>query len=812
MGLHPAPGLSAATQESKVERYMARLPLSPEERDRVRASAARASNERAALASVHVALARGVPPSGAPAFDSIPARLRLALGKDAASLTKAAAGHPGYPRLATTPPLNRSSMAPRDWLEEAKDADAEAKVRLRATPGSWARDATSRRFGLTGLVIVQAVAATYAMSDILPYKGEQFLEMIVLAVFAVLFAWISAGFWTALAGFVLLMRGHDRFAVSRHPVLPLPDDARTALVMPICNEDVTRVFAGLRATCESLVRTGDARHFDVFILSDSGDPDARVAETHAWLELQRVMGDSLRVHYRWRQHHIKRKSGNIADFCRRWGRDYKYMVILDADSVMTGACLVRLAQLMESDANAGIIQTAPTAFGRQALFARIQQFATSAYGPLFTAGLHFWQLGEAHYWGHNAIIRVAPFMEHCALGRLPGDGVFSGEILSHDFVEAALMRRAGWGVWIAYDLPGSYEEVPPNLIDELARDRRWCLGNLMNLRMLRLEGVHPAHRAVFMIGFMAYMSAPLWFLSLALGTALLAQHVLLVPDYFPQAHQLFPVWPEWHPERALALFGSTAIVLFLPKALATLWIIARKGGAFGRGLGAIASVAIETVFSALFAPIRMIFHTEFVIAGIAGVTIRWKSPPRAESETSWGQAFRRHGAHTVLGLLWILLVWRLDERVLPWILPVAGALMVSIPLSVLSSRVRLGLAMRKAGLFVTPEEIHPPEEVRRTLELARANTARPALRDAVVDPLANALACASATPRVQSLLASRTQRATLVARALMEGLESLDRRESIRLLNDPLALSALHFDVWSTMQVHPSWFDGEFLR
>ncbi|HEY2630348.1 MAG TPA: glucans biosynthesis glucosyltransferase MdoH [Usitatibacter sp.] len=804
MGLHPAPGLSAASQASVVERYIARLPLSSEERDRVRASAARASNERSALASVHVALARGIPPSGAPAFDSIPARLRLALGEDAAQLTTAVAGHPGYPRLAATPPLNRSSMAPHDWLEPKKEADAKASPR--ASPAAWARDATSRRFGLTGLVILQSIVATYAMSDILPYKGAQLLEVVVLAVFAVLFAWISAGFWTALAGFVLLMRGHDRFAVTRHPVTPLADSARTAIVMPICNEDVTRVFAGLRSTCESLVRTGESRHFDVFILSDSGDPDARVAEVAAWLELQRAMGKSLRVHYRWRQHHIKRKSGNVADFCRRWGKSYKYMVVLDADSVMTGACLVRLAQLMESDATAGIIQTSPHAFGRQSLFARIQQFATSAYGPLFTAGLHFWQLGEAHYWGHNAILRVEPFMQHCALGRLPGDGVFSGEILSHDFVEAALMRRAGWGVWIAYDLPGSYEEVPPNLIDELARDRRWCLGNLMNLRMLRLEGVHPAHRAVFMIGFMAYMSAPLWFLSLALGTALLAQHVLMVPEYFTQAHQLFPIWPEWHPERALALFGSTAVVLFLPKVLASILIVSRRAGAFGRGLRASASVVIETVFSALFAPIRMIFHTEFVIAGVAGFTIRWKSPPRADSETTWKQAFRRHGAHTILGLLWIALVWWLDERVLPWILPVAGALLVSMPLSVLSSRVRLGLAMRKAGLFVTPEEIHPPEEVRRTLELSRSQAPRPTLLDAVVDPITNALACASATPRGHSLLASRTQRATLVARALVEGLESLDRREQVRLLNDPIALSNLHFDVWSTLQVHPSWF------
>ncbi len=188
---------------------------------------------------------------------------------------------------------------------------------------------------------------------------------------------------------------------------------------------------------------------------------------------------------------MKRKSGNIDDFCRRWGSQYSYMVVLDADSVMTGDCLCGLVRLMEANPNAGIIQSSPKASGMDTLYARCQQFATRVYGPLFTAGLHFWQLGESHYWGHNAIIRVKPFIEHCALAPLPGEGSFAGSILSHDFVEAALMRRAGWGVWIAYDLPGSYEELPPNLLDELKRDRRWCHGNLMNFRLFPGEGYAP---------------------------------------------------------------------------------------------------------------------------------------------------------------------------------------------------------------------------------------------------------------------------------------------------------------------------------
>ena len=800
MGVHPPTGLSDA---ASLEAYLDRLPLAPEAREALRRRALVAPTPAERFALLHGALAGRDGPGST--FDSIAARLRMALGTPTESAA-AETDLQGHPRLATMPRLHRSSMAPRAWLKDpfARPAADAGPYRPRGPRPAWARSAALRRLVLLVLVLAQTAIATWAMAEVLPYKGHQPLEVAVLAVFTVLFMWISSGFWTALAGFGLLVTGRDRLSITRTSK-ELRADARTAVIMPICNEDVSRVFAGLRATCESLVATGRAANFEVFVLSDTGDADARVAETQAWLELQRAMSGRLGVHYRWRQHHIKRKSGNVADFCRRWGRDYEYMVVMDADSVMAGDCLVALARLMEAHPGAGIIQTAPRAFGREALFARVQQFGTAAYGPLFTAGLHFWQLGESHFWGHNAILRVAPFMAHCALGRLPGDGAMSGEILSHDFVEAALMRRAGWGVWIAYDLPGSYEEVPPNLIDELARDRRWCLGNLMNLRLFRLEGVHPAHRAVFMIGVMAYLSAPLWFLSLALGTALLAQHTLMDTTYFTQPHQLFPTWPEWHPERALALFGSTAVVLFLPKILAGVLLALREARAFGGALRAAASIVLETLLSSLFAPIRMLFHTEFVVAGVAGLRIRWKSPPRADAPTDWPRAVRRHGVHTLVGLAWTALVWRMEPRVLPWILPVAGALIVSIPLSVFSSRVNLGRAARRAGLFVTPEETAPPAEIARTAELTANAPERPGLAEAIIDPLANALACAQGTARTHlppSVLAARE--ATL-ARALTQGIETLDAAARGRLLNDPVALSLLHEAAWTSPDAHASW-------
>jgi membrane glycosyltransferase len=673
--------------------------------------------------------------------------------------------------------------------------------------GHWHAVGSFRRVVLLGIIIAQTYIATNFMVAVLPYHGRQLLEIAMLILFAILFAWVSGGFWTAIAGFALQMLGGDRYAISRTaaPEAPLEPAARAAVVMPIRNENVARVFVGLRATYDSVVRSGELSRFDFFVLSDTSDPNTRVAEIEAWRTLCEEGGGLGHVFYRWRQHRIKRKSGNIADFCRRWGRNYRYMVVMDADSVMSGECLKRLLQLMEANPGAGIIQTLPRAAGRDTLYARVQQFAARLYGPLFTAGLHFWQLGESHYWGHNAIIRVAPFMRHCALRRLPGRGSLSGEILSHDFVEAALMRRAGWAVWIAYDLAGSYEEMPPNLIDELKRDRRWCQGNLMNFRLFLLKGLHVAHRAVFMSGVMAYLSGLLWLAFLILSTALLAVHTLSAPQYFLQPYQLFPLWPEWHPEWAIALFGATAVLLFLPKLLSVLVVAARGAGRYGGNWRLALSLLGEILLSALLAPIRMLFHSQFVLLAFVGWKLQWKSPQRGEAETSWAEAVARHGPHTVLGVVWVGGVYWLNPSFLWWLLPVAGALIVSIPVSVYTSRVSLGRRLRRAGLFVIPEELHPPPEIRGIMATAAAAPRPPGFVDAVVDPAINALLCATGTARTRQSAARRSERAQLVRKALIGGPGVLPEAQQMRIIDDPEALSQLHAAVQSTPDAHTSW-------
>ena len=810
-----------------------------------------------------------------PARGSVAARLRRVFeqgGNDAAGLSPMPAA---ATRLAFAPPLRRGAMVPvawgplnpltrllqglsrrrRDWIDRRVDGsrqpwpaagpgatmtgptdgatdgatteatteattDAMTETRTPETVDSshrWRHLGNLRRLTLLTLMLVQTGVATFAMREVLPYQGTATLEILLLAMFAVLFCWISAGFWTAMAGFLVLLRGADRFAISRDldAAPALPPSARTAIVMPICNEDVARVIAGLRATYESLGRTGELAQFDFFILSDSSHSDVRSAELAAWAALCRDVGGFGRIFYRHRRRRVKRKSGNLDDFCRRWGRNYRYMLVLDADSVMGGTCVTNLVRLMEKNPGSGIIQTAPVAAGRDTLYSRIQQFSTRVYGPLFTAGLHYWQLGESHYWGHNAIIRIAPFMQHCALSALPGRGSLAGDILSHDFVEAALMRRAGWAVWIAYDLDGSYEEMPSSLLEELKRDRRWCHGNLMNFRLFTARGMHTVHRAVFATGVMAYLSAPLWFLFLALSTLLLALQTLTEPQYFLQPRQLFPIWPEWHPEKALALFSATATVLFLPKLLGVVQAAARDAARFGGVSRLFASMLLEMLFSMLLAPVRMMFHTRFVIAAFLGWALHWKSPPRGDAQTHWAEALGKHGGDMVLGAAWAGGVWLLNPAFLPWLLPIAGGLMLSAPLSVLSSRIALGRWCRKVNLFVIPEELALPIELQATVRHHLSMPRLPGFVEAVVDPVFNALACAAGrSPRSATGAARAEHRASVdaenhAARSQATGGPALlEEWQRNALLDNAARLSRLHLAVWSSDQALARWEAG----
>ncbi len=745
------------------------------------------------------------------------ARWRFAVWQQG-GVPDAAAPLPSPRRLDATPPLCRGSMIPEryrgrrlgEWrATRASDGEAPRPedVALAARRGSkprWRRSGRLRRSLLGLLVVLPSIAAGAFMLQILPGHGYPPLEVLLSCFFGALFGWLSIGFWTALFGFGVLLRGGDRFAITRGELAePATIDpaVRTAIVVPVCDEPVDRVFAGLRAVRSSLARTGALGAFDFFVLSDSVSPAHWIDEEEAFTAWRREAEGAGGIFYRHRRVRRKRKSGNVADFCRRFGRGYRYLVVLDADSVMSGESLLRLVGLMERNPEVGVIQTAPSVVRGRTLLARIQQFSARLYGPMFAAGMHYWQLGDSPFWGHNAILRVAPFMAHCGLPRLSGKPPLGGDILSHDFVEAALLGRAGWSVWLAFDIEGSYEESPGTLLEEMRRDRRWCQGNLQHLRLLFTGGVYATHRALFLNGVFSYVSALLWLSFLAASTAEALLWSLRGPDYFPSGRSLFPTWPVWRPEWAASLVAVVAVVLFLPKLLAVSLALARRRSAGFGGVGALlASVLFETLATALLAPIRMVFYCRFVLLNLAGRAITWQGGEE-EGETSWRQALRLHGSDSVIASVWALAVYWLHPEAFWWLTPVAAALVLSVPLSVLTSRNSLGDRTRAARLFLTPEERVPPREIRDLeSDLAAASAASATRPDgfvrAVVDPLTNALHAAflrgprRLAPRLRS-----AQRA-LALRASVLGPDALTRDERRLLLSDAACLHDLHAAVW----------------
>ncbi|WP_242671242.1 glucans biosynthesis glucosyltransferase MdoH [Hylemonella gracilis] len=692
---------------------------------------------------------------------------RAALGARPPSATGARAAQPTVScacdstrDAATAPPLHRGSMPAQPWVGFWRGLGLGLTSSLQHLLHPWtpparpqvgtnaaglARQKTARqRRRVFMLLIALSTATTTALfahaQPTAPTPLADWLQLAQIALYALLSAWVTSGFVTALMGAWVLLRG-DRHALSGRSVRQhrMNPEARTAVIMPICHEDVATVFAGLRATCESMAATARtqgyaATQFDVFVLSDSSRPEVLAAERAAWEDLRAALAmghaqsglPQVEVYYRARRRRTHRKAGNVADFCRRWGRDYRYMVVLDADSVMSGDALATLVKLMEANPQAGIIQTATQAVGHVTLHARAQQFASRVTGRLFTLGMQFWQLGESHYWGHNAIIRVEPFMRHCALAPIAGKGGLSGPILSHDFVEAALMRRAGWDVWLVSDLGGSYEQQPPDLLAELQRDRRWCQGNLQNAQLMTEPGLHPVHRAMFVTGALAYLSAPLWLAFLTLGGVL----------WFTGAGHP-GLGSAWIGAGALNgdlvwLWAWTLCLLFVPRLLGLLAVLLKREQHFhGGARKLLQSALLEALLALLQAPIRMFAHSLFVLIALTGWKLEWKSPPREAAAVPWMHALRQFAPASLALLLLVggvaaFETWNATETSYPlWslmliLLPVGLPLLLAAPLTVVSSQPGLGSALRERHWLLIPQEAWPKAVLRRAWRHAGA--------------------------------------------------------------------------------------------
>jgi membrane glycosyltransferase len=604
-------------------------------------------------------------------------------------------------------------MPPRDPLDmpiqDLRRAPAVPKRRW------WPRSVLSARLLTFGGAALLTAFGTYEMVEVVSVGGITYLEGLMTAIFAITFAWISLAATSALTGAIVSPLRHIRLAHTGNALA-----SRTALVMPIYHEDPIRTVAALETMARGLHALGESAAFEIVVLSDSTNADAWVRETLAVDRLSDALVGIMPVWYRRRWANIAKKAGNIKDFIEHWGARYDHFIVLDADSLMAPDTLVTLVAAMEKDAALGILQTIPTLAGGRTLFARLQQFAGRIHGPVVSRGLAAWQGSDGNYWGHNAIIRTRAFAGCCGLPVLPGKKPFGGPILSHDFVEAALMRRAGWRVEMATRLEGSWEESPPSLIDTATRDRRWAQGNLQHSKVIATKGLSLASRAHLAIGIMSYLSSPLWLLLIALGFALSIQASLVRPEYFSGDVQLFPTWPHFDSERMIRLFVFTMLVLLLPKliGLARAMAIPSLRRGCGGALRLVGSFFAEIAISALFAPIMMVIHSRQIYEILVGRDAGWSAQRRDDGGTRWTEAWQRHRWHMGCGLLMAIAAWSISPAILAWLSPTLAGLLLAVPLSWASGSVQIGDALRRACLLVTPEESDPP-----ALHLAREATA-----------------------------------------------------------------------------------------
>jgi membrane glycosyltransferase len=581
-----------------------------------------------------------------------------------------------------------------------------------------------RRVLFFGLTVLTSCCASALLLEVLQANGLTGIELLGLVLFFALFTWIAGALWTAIAGFVIQLAGHDSEAIDPAEVAGRPLRTRMAIVMPIYNEDTRRVAAGLEATWDSLAQQSESAAFDLFILSDTADADIAREEESMWGRFTARHRAAGRIFYRRRIERTGRKAGNIADFVTRWGASYECMIVLDADSVMSGHALVTLARVMEARPQIGILQSQPIPMGRESLFARLIQFGARLQSQMLASGLAFWQAGESNYWGHNAIVRLRPFAEHCTLPRLSGKPPLGGEILSHDFVEAAFMRRAGYEVRQLPQLMGSWEEVPANVIDYAARDRRWTQGNLQHGRVLSFPGLHALSRVHLLTGIISYVSSPMWLALLLLSSLLSAIEAGKKPQYFlPGLHSL-PNWPVVRSSETTILLVLTLVVLLLPKILGAVLAIRdpqlrRQYGGVGR---LCTGMLVEQLFSMLLAPSMMLFHSTFVTQTLLGRSVSWNAQVRTDRGVTLREAFRRQKWHLALGLAWGAIMLRIAPQFFWWLTPVLIGLVCSVCLTAWTSRISAGALLRRWGLLLTPEETEPPPEL---VTLSRANLEAP---------------------------------------------------------------------------------------
>ena len=665
--------------------------------------------------------------------------------------------------------------------------------------GSWGarlRTALARAYVL-GATLALAGYGTREMYGVLSTIAITPLQWVFLVLFSINFTWISFAFAQATLGLARSLLPRLTRIPEHEGELPF----RTAILLPVYNENPRRIAAAIIAMRDELAEREPGK-YAFFILSDTNRADPWVAEEAIFRPLVLAADPACPVFYRRRTNNSERKAGNVADWVQRWGGAYEAMIVLDADSIISPDTLIRLSRRLAAAPGVGLIQTLPRIVRAQSLYGRAQQFANQCYGPIYGKGLAAWHGLSSNFWGHNAIIRTGAFAESCSLPLLRGKPPFGGAVLSHDFIEAALLRRAGWGVRFDVDLQQSWEEAPPSLADVLVRDRRWCQGNLQHSRFLFARGLTLTTRLHLLTGIMAYVSAALWLVLVIVGLVIAVQAKFVRPEYFAEP-SLFPIWPVFDAERALQLFVLSMAVVVAPKvfgwfaALVNVPLSLRFGGPLLLTL----STLFETLLSALYAPILMFAQAHVIWAVLRGADSGWKPQRRDDGSLTWAAAMRAHRGQMLAGVILALTAWIVNEALFYWLLPITLGLVFAVPLSWLSGGTARGRVFARVGLLRAPEEKRPAPvlaRLRSALDRLPDAPGEPAIRRLADDPSLLAWHRAQLLPVDKRPAVADFNAATVTASwkaehagTLEELCQWLEPAETLALINGPAGLDRL---------------------
>ncbi|MEP4038347.1 glucans biosynthesis glucosyltransferase MdoH [Pseudophaeobacter sp.] len=584
------------------------------------------------------------------------------------------------------PPLQPLAMPEQDFAAPFRDENApefEPPQHL----ALW-------RFLAFSPAMLATAALTWVMQGWFAKGGFMALELVLLALIAFNFFWICFSVSTVLLGLFSLSK-RDRSRPTGKPAA-----MRVALLVPVYNETPWYVLGNVQSMLEELQQRGGQHSYDMFVLSDTRDEVLAEQERLSIEALRTDLPAGMALYYRRRAENTHRKVGNISDWLRRWGAGYEAMLVLDADSLMTGRAIARLSDALSRDPSAGLIQSFPQLIGAQSIFGRMQQFANGVYGLALAEGLARWTGHEGNYWGHNAIMRTQAFAACAGLpllrSRLTGRDKL---IMSHDFVEAGLLRRAGWRVRFLPRLGGSFEETPPTLIDHILRDRRWCQGNLQHLNLLGARGFFAISRFHLLHGAIGYLMAPIWFALLVIWALIGRGEENSVIHYFSAANPSRPSWPDMSEPRHVLVILLIYAMLLAPKLLAVLALAVTNGrlSDYGGPARFAASVVVEILLAVLYAPILMVQQMIAVFRTTFGLQHGWSPQAREGGRYGLGTLLSCHALETLSGLaLWGGIVGGLVSL---WLVPIALSLVLSVPLSALSGR-RAGSS--KTGWMATP--------------------------------------------------------------------------------------------------------------